>query len=246
MPISPRPVSQLSPKLAAMRGVMLSASSLYSPCTRMVATRSTMSSGRMVRRLMVPPTEPSIVRASGALMTSSEAMIAALTSSKLMPPRPCPEPTVDTPLISVRLSFVPRICTPLPTPARRVICTPGMFSSTSARFWSGSLPISSAWMTSTRLSALRSSLSALCSALRIPVTTITPSCVSVTKSLSWTASTAPSGSSASCAWAAGAANAIAVPAINAPRRTDLRVAIELEVIFFMIVFLSRTSAFPVG
>lgn len=121
---------------------------------------------------MVPPTEPSIVLASGTLMTCTELIIEAARSSKLMPDRPEPDPTVETPLISTRLASVPQICTPRPTPASRVIWMPVTFSSTSARFWSGSLPISSASMTSTRLAALRFCDRAFCSDARMPVTTI--------------------------------------------------------------------------
>ena len=66
------------------------------------------------------PTD-SIVYASGAFVTSTEEMLAALPSSKSMPLRPEPDPTVETPLISMRFAFVPRIWTPVPTPAVRVI-----------------------------------------------------------------------------------------------------------------------------
>ena len=75
----------------------------------------------MVFKFIVPPTEPSMVLASGDLVTSKPAIIDAETSSKSIPLRPVPEPTVDTPLISVLFASVPRICTPVPTPASRVI-----------------------------------------------------------------------------------------------------------------------------
>ena len=129
----------------------------------------------MVRRLIVPPTEPSIVFASGDLVTSTAEIIDALTSSKSIPLRPDPEPTVETPLNSILFALVPRICTPLPTPAVLVICIPVTFSRTSARFWSGSLPMSSAMITSTRLSEARFSANAFSNDARIPVTTISSS-----------------------------------------------------------------------
>ena len=75
----------------------------------MAPSRSVSSSGRIVFKLTVPPTEPSIVLASGDLTTSTLEMIEAETSSKLIPLRPAPEPTVDTPFISVLLALVPRI-----------------------------------------------------------------------------------------------------------------------------------------
>ena len=79
---------------------------------------SVSSSGRIVFRFIVPPTEPSMVLASGVLVTSIDEIIAALTSSKSIPPRPelfspglapVSEPTVVTPFISTRLALVPRI-----------------------------------------------------------------------------------------------------------------------------------------
>ena len=70
---------------------------------------------------MVPPTDPSMVFASGDFVTSTAEIMDAETSSKLIPLRPWPEPTVETPLISVLFAFVPRICTPVPTPAVLVI-----------------------------------------------------------------------------------------------------------------------------
>ena len=146
---------------------------LFSPCTRNAANCSLSCKGRIVLRLIVPPTEPSIVFASGDLVTSKPAIIAAETSSKSIPLRPAPEPTVETPFISVRLASVPRICTPVPTPASRVIWIPVIFSNTSAKFWSGSLPISSASITSTRLFLKRFSFIALASDARIPDTSIT-------------------------------------------------------------------------
>ena len=146
---------------------------LFSPCTLIDAKVSVSCKGRIVLKLIVPPTDPSIVLASGAFVTSTAAIIAAETSSKLMPLRPAPDPTVDTPFISVRFALVPRICTPVPTPASRVIWIPVIFSSTSAKFWSGSLPISSAFITSINLSEVRVSASALESDLLIPVTSIT-------------------------------------------------------------------------
>ena len=164
------PVSQRLPTVPDRRGRHERARSLYSDCALNAKSGLERSRGRMVRRLMVPPTEPSIVLASETLITSTELIIEAARSSKLMPERPDPDPTVETPLISTRLASVPRICTPRPTPASRVIWTPVTFSSTSARFWSGSLPMSSALMTSTRLSALRFSTSALCSEARMPLT----------------------------------------------------------------------------
>jgi len=67
------------------------------------------SNGRIVRKLTVPPTEPSIVFASDAFVTSRPAMIDAETSSKLIPPRPVPAPTVCTPLINTLFELEPRI-----------------------------------------------------------------------------------------------------------------------------------------
>ena len=67
------------------------------------------SNGRIVLRFTIPPIAPSVVLASGDLITSREEIIAAFTSSKLMPPLPEPEPTVETPLISTLLELVPLI-----------------------------------------------------------------------------------------------------------------------------------------
>jgi hypothetical protein len=75
---------------------------------------------------------------------STDDINAAGKSSKLIPPLPASAPTVDTPFISTLFSSVPRICTAVPTPAVLVICMPVTFSNTSAKFWSGSFPISAA------------------------------------------------------------------------------------------------------
>ena len=82
---------------------------LSSPCILAAINGLFKSRGRMVFKLIVPPTDPSIVLASGTLVTSTPAIIEAFTSSKSIPVRPDPDPNVDTPLISVRLSSVPRI-----------------------------------------------------------------------------------------------------------------------------------------
>ncbi len=115
------PVSHRLPSVADRRGRVDFDRSLFSICARAAISGSLRSSGRIVRRLIVPPTDPSIVCAVGTFVTSTDAISAAGRSSKLMPERPAPDPTVETPLISVRLASVPRICTALPTPACRVI-----------------------------------------------------------------------------------------------------------------------------
>ena len=83
--------------------------SLFCAFARKANTVSFNSSGRSVRRLIVPPTEPSIIFASGDFVTSTEEIKDAGKSSKLIPPRPAPAPTVLIPFISTLFWSVPRI-----------------------------------------------------------------------------------------------------------------------------------------
>ena len=109
-PKSPASFDQLLPYAPETRGCQPSMLRLLSSyCKDNAASGSDKSSGRIVLKLTVPPTEPSRVFASGDLMTSTAEIMAGFTSSKLIPLLPDPELTVATPLNSTRFAFVPRI-----------------------------------------------------------------------------------------------------------------------------------------
>src|SRR5690606_42092566 len=82
--------SQVSPADALNIGAQLSALSAYSMSKEPASTGPFRSSGRVVFRLMVPPSAPSTISGVGDLITSTEERKLAGKSSKLMPFRPPP------------------------------------------------------------------------------------------------------------------------------------------------------------
>ncbi|MNI36823.1 hypothetical protein D3C73_908890 [compost metagenome] len=113
-----------------------------------------------MRRSTVAPSEPSSTSAEAVLRTSScenrsEAnTLKSKPRPRLVPPLWSPAPTVvsaSMPLMRTRVNSGPRPRTEMlrPSPASRVMTTPGMRCSDSARFRSGNLPMSSATMAST-------------------------------------------------------------------------------------------------
>ena len=167
-PKSPRDVANLSPIVAEKFSFHTSAFSANSVLARNTASLSLRANPLYVLTSIVPPMLPSTISAVGTFTTFKDLTSAAGRSSKLIPPRLSPDGVVPRPLISTRLLSLPRTETEEPIPALRLICTPGIFSSTSARFSSGSLPISSALMTSMRLELCRFSSSAVSKLCLIP------------------------------------------------------------------------------
>src|SRR5690606_40930054 len=114
--------SQVSPADALKIGAQLSALSAYSMSKEPASTGPFRSSGRVVFRLMVPPSAPSTISGVGDLITSTEERKLAGKSSKLMPFRP--PPTVERPFTSTRFCGRPRIETSEPTPKSRLMEIP--------------------------------------------------------------------------------------------------------------------------
>ena len=136
----------------------------------------------------VAPSDPSSRSAWEVLCTvsslnrSEEKILKSKERVRLTPPSLSGPPvvvSVSMPLISTRVNCGPRPRTVIsrPSPSSRVIATPGMRCSDSARFWSGNLPMSSARMVSAS-EAMFSLIFSACSRLvRYPVTTTSCNCV---------------------------------------------------------------------